>query len=68
MIYEYKGYQIKPSKENPSSYIVVTEGRGGKIPKVLDGLFTSMGIAKDRIDSYLTLKGATDDNKTLVKV
>lgn len=68
MIYEHKGYQIKPHKEVPSNYIVVTDGKGGKIPRILEGLFTSVGVARSRIDDYLTVKGAKDDNQTLVKV
>jgi hypothetical protein len=54
----YKGFQIKPHKLMPSSYIVVTDGKGGKIPVVLDTMFTSTGIAKETIDFYLAEKGA----------
>lgn len=56
----YKGYQIKPSKQAPSTYICVTDGRGGKIPDVLSGLFTSAGIVKEFIDQYL--EGKEPDN------
>lgn len=56
----YKGYQIKPHKEYPSNYIVVTDGKGGKIPAVLEGLFTSRGIAAETIDKYLTTKQTKD--------
>lgn len=52
----YQGYQIKPHKEVPTCYIVVTDGKGGKIPDVLSGLFTSPAIAKDIIDKYLATK------------
>jgi hypothetical protein len=52
----YKGYIIKPYKLMPSSYCVATAGQGGKIPAVLDGLFTSVGIAQDIIDTYLAQK------------
>lgn len=55
-IIEYKGYQIKPYALMPSSYCVATAGQGGKIPAVLEGLFTSTGIAKDLIDKYLQQK------------
>ena len=55
-IIEYQGYQIKPHQTAPSSYCVVTAGRGGKIPAVLEGLFTSVGIAKRVIDAYLSNK------------
>jgi hypothetical protein len=50
---EYKGYQIKPSKETPHSYVIVTAGRGGKIPAVMQGLFTSTGVAKQAVDLYV---------------
>ena len=53
---EYKGYQIKPNKHMPNQLIVVTAGRGGKIPSVLDGMFTSTSIAKTHIDAYLESK------------
>jgi hypothetical protein len=52
----YKGYIIKPYKLMPSSYCVATSGQGGKIPAVLEGLFTSVGIAQEIIDYYLTQK------------
>ena len=52
----YKGYIIKPYKLMPSSYCVATAGQGGKIPAVLDGLFTSVGIAQDIVDTYLAQK------------
>lgn len=52
-IQEYRGYQIKPDSKFPSNYIVVTAGRGGKIPAVLDSLFTTPSIAKETIDIYL---------------
>ena len=52
----YKGYQIKPSKENPHSWIVVTDGKGGKIPKVLDGMFTTPQYAVSAIDLYVNSK------------
>lgn len=47
---------MKPHKEFPTSFIVVTEGKGGKIPNVLSGLFTSFGLAKNTIDHYLDNK------------
>lgn len=53
---EYKGYQIKPKTNMPSIYIVVTAGKGGKIPAVLDSMFTKIDIAKFAIDSYLLSK------------
>ena len=52
----YKGYQIKPHKEFGSMSIVVTDGKGGKIPDVLSGMFTSVGLAVNVIDQYLETK------------
>lgn len=57
----YKGFQIKPHKNHPMSYVVVTDGKGGKIPQVLDTLFTSVGIAKEVIDTYTAEKGVKND-------
>lgn len=56
MIVEYKGYDIKPHKEVPTNYIIVTSGKGGKIPAVMEGLFTTRAYAKDVIDKYLASK------------
>lgn len=56
MIISYNGYDIKPHKEVPTNYIVVTSGKGGKIPNVLDGLFTTTVYAKEAIDKYLATK------------
>lgn len=53
MIIEYKGYQIKPHKEFTTSYVIATVGKGGKIPNVMDGMFTSTGLCKTVIDYYL---------------
>lgn len=53
---EYRGYIIKPSKSMPTLYQVATAGQGGKIPSVLDGLFTSTGIIKSIIDNYVESK------------
>ena len=50
---EYKGYLIKPVAK---SYSVSTAGRGGKIPDLMQGLFTSVGVAIQVIDSYLESK------------
>ncbi len=54
---EYKGFLIKPNKVSPMNFEIATAGQGGKIPNVLDSLFTSAGIAMAAIDSYLELKG-----------
>lgn len=49
----YRGYLITPNPFSPTLYKVATEGRGGKIPDVLVGSFTSVGIVKHIIDHYL---------------
>ncbi len=54
---EYKGYLIKPSKVSPMNLTIATAGQGGKIPVVLDSLFTSAGLAMKAIDDYLEAKG-----------
>ena len=56
MIQIYKGFQVKPHKQYPNNYVVVTDGKGGKIPNVLDTMFTSRCIAKEEIDRYLSNK------------
>lgn len=53
---EYRGYIIKPLVAVPTSYHVATAGQGGKIPAVLDSLFTTPTIAKAAIDDYLNKK------------
>lgn len=63
--YEYKGYYVQPHKEHPTCYIVVTIGKGGKIPDVLSGMYTTRSLAKFDIDNYLDTrpvkKEKTDD-------
>lgn len=56
----YKGYEVKPDSVNPTSYIIVTAGKGGKIPNVMNGLFTSRGYARTIIDNYLGMKEAAN--------
>jgi hypothetical protein len=58
----YKGYQIKPHKTIPTAYIVVTDGKGGKIPDVLSGMYTSPTVAKQDVDKYLDLKPVKEKN------
>lgn len=53
---EYQGFQIKPYKEAPTCYVIVTAGRGGKIPNVLSGMYTTPTYAKEAIDLYLATK------------
>ena len=55
-IQEYKGFQVKPHPAYPSSIIVAVAGRGGKIPNILNTMFTSRGLARGVIDSYLDSK------------
>ncbi len=64
-IQEYRGYQIKPHKTYPSSYIVVTAGQGGKIPDILSSFYTTRQYAIDAIDLYLLTrkKGKTNDKE-----
>lgn len=50
---EYKGYYIKNDKLVPRHLRIVTTGRGGKIPDALEGIFTSLGLAKTAIDTYV---------------
>jgi len=58
---EYKGYQVKPHKEVPTIYVVVTAGQGGKIPVCLEGGFTTPTLAKEAIDSYTNKKVRVND-------
>lgn len=66
---EYNGYLIKPHKQYPSNYVIVTQGVGGKIPDILGGLFTSTSIAKREVDKYLynKVKKDTVNAKTISK-
>lgn len=59
----HKGYIVKPAPASPSSYVIVTEGRGGKIPAIMEGVFTSPAWAKEVIDRYVGSKETTDDQK-----
>lgn len=61
-VIEYKGFQIKAHPQLPTSYIVVTAGRGGKIPDVMTGMFTSPALIKNLIDTYLAGKPTKDNN------
>jgi len=53
----YKGYIVKAHPLSPTLLTVATEGKGGKIPNVLSGLFTSHHTVKAIIDQYLETKG-----------
>lgn len=63
---EHKGYYIKQNKVTPQHYIIVTTGRGGKIPLSLEGIFTSSKLAAEAIDRYLSTK-AGKDGKTITE-
>jgi len=52
----YEGYYIKKNPLYPNIVYIVTKGRGGKIPDVMKGMFTSEGVAKKIIDDYLKLR------------
>ena len=54
--YEHKGFYVQPHKEHPTCYVVVTTGKGGRIPDILSGMFTTRTLAKYEIDSYLNSK------------
>lgn len=58
----YKGYYIKNHSSFPSSVMIVTEGQGGRIPDIMKGLFTSVGVAKNLIDSYLNKKASAKES------
>ena len=60
MISKHRGYLISPAKASPSLVTIATEGRGGKIPNSLTGMYTSVGLAKLDIDRYLESKGKED--------
>ena len=53
---EYKGFIVKPHKESPKLLTVATAGRGGKVPDVLTGLFTTRGLVYAIIDAYVENK------------
>lgn len=53
----YNGFIISPHKLSPSLYVVATEGRGGKVPNILSGSFTTLKTAQSVIDSYVESQG-----------
>jgi hypothetical protein len=61
---EYRGYRIKPNKAVPTCYEITTPGIGSSIPKVLYGLYTSVGICQKNIDDYIEIRDSTNDKKT----
>lgn len=67
MIHAYRGYYIQPHKVHPRMFVVVTEGRGGKIPNSLSSMFTSLGVAQERIDYYLNTRPKPKDKNNASK-
>lgn len=67
----YEGYYIKPHPNTVNMHVIVVEGRGGKIPNVLAGMYTDVATAKSMIDRYLKSKPApkekTNANKASAK-
>lgn len=63
----YKGFIINSSPISPSLYKVATEGQGGKIPNILQGLFTSKDVAIQSIDIYLNTQKENENGKTTTK-
>lgn len=59
----YKDYIIKSDSNFPTMLLIVTTGQGGKIPKVMESLFTSVGEAQNVIDSYLEGKQSAGKEK-----
>lgn len=60
--YEYKDYYIKPHKDHPYCYVIVTTGKGGKIPDCLSGMYTTRTLAKVDIDNYIPIKPIKEKN------
>lgn len=63
----YRGYIISPGDRSPSLYKVATEGQGGKIPAVLEGLFTHKHLVMQIIDTYLDTQKGRANGKTTAK-
>lgn len=55
---EYRGYQIRPHLDNPTNYIIIVPGQGGKAPKMFEGMFTHRSTCHQLIDQYLETKNA----------
>ena len=64
---EYKGYLISPVSTGPKLYYIATAGRGGKIPNIMSGSFTSTGLAKQTVDMYLESNKKQADDKEISK-
>tara|TARA_R110002012_G_C11348108_1_gene579214 strand:+ start:219 stop:419 length:201 start_codon:yes stop_codon:yes gene_type:complete len=53
---EHEGYLIKNYPKSPNLKIIVTAGKGGKIPEVMSGAHLSAGDCIKCIDKYLSTK------------
>ena len=49
---EHKGYIIKNHTKSPNLKVIVTAGKGGKIPNALSGAYTSAEDCIRLIDDY----------------
>jgi len=52
----HEGYIIKSYPRSPNLKIIVTSGKGGKIPKLLEGAHVSVGECVRLVDKYLREK------------
>lgn len=59
---EHKGYYVQPHKDHPTCYVVVTTGKGGKIPDCLSGMFTARSVAVRGIDTYVNSRPIKEKN------
>lgn len=59
----YNGYIIKPNPLSPTLWNIAVEGRGGKIPKTMEGSFTTLQYAMDLIDKHNGVKKGKNDNQ-----
>lgn len=57
---EYKGYTIYKSANNVL-WRIRLDGKGGSVPDVLTGQYTTYGTAKAAIDLYLDQKAGDKD-------
>tara|TARA_R110000851_G_scaffold33625_1_gene89470 strand:+ start:343 stop:546 length:204 start_codon:yes stop_codon:yes gene_type:complete len=60
----YKGYIIKSYDKSPNLKVIVTEGRGGKVPDVFLGAHLSDGECMKLIDKYKSKVKTDGKNKT----
>lgn len=63
----YRGYIISADQRSPTLVRVATEGQGGKIPAVLEGLYTHPSDVKNLIDNYLDNVKGKPNGKTTAK-